>query len=59
MLERIHLTVVREIDRKGSMTAAAASLFLTQSALSHTVRKIEEQLGTQARYAGRSVLRGA
>ena len=46
MLERIHLTVVREIDRKGSMTAAAASLFLTQSALSHTVRKIEEQLGT-------------
>lgn len=46
MLERIHLTVVRETDRKGSMTAAAASLFLTQSALSHTIRKIEEQLGT-------------
>jgi LysR family transcriptional regulator for metE and metH len=46
MLERIHLAVVREIERRGSMTAAAETLFLTQSALSHTVRKIEQQLGT-------------
>ena len=29
-----------------SLTAAAHVLHLTQSALSHTVRKIEQQLGT-------------
>ncbi|MDB5989854.1 MAG: LysR family transcriptional regulator [Herbaspirillum sp.] len=46
MLERIHLSVIREIESKGSMTAAAEGLFLTQSALSHTVKKIEQQLGT-------------
>jgi LysR family transcriptional regulator for metE and metH len=46
MLERIHLTVIREVDRQGSLTAAADVLCLTQSALSHTVKKIEQQLGT-------------
>ncbi len=47
MLERIHLSIVQEVDKQGSLTAAASVLCLTQSALSHTVRKIEEQLGTQ------------
>jgi len=47
MLERIHLSIIQEVDRQGSLTAAASVLCLTQSALSHTVRKIEEQLGTQ------------
>jgi len=46
MLERIHLSVIREVDRQGSLTAAAEVLCLTQSALSHTVKKIEQQLGT-------------
>jgi LysR family transcriptional regulator for metE and metH len=46
MLERIHLTIIREVERRGSLTAAAEALFLTQSALSHTIRKIEQQLGT-------------
>ncbi|MFC5431190.1 LysR family transcriptional regulator [Paraburkholderia denitrificans] len=46
MLERIHLVIVREVARQGSLTAAASTLFLTQSALSHTVKKIEQQLGT-------------
>lgn len=46
MLERIHLAVIREVDRQGSLTAAADVLCLTQSALSHTVKKIEQQLGT-------------
>jgi LysR family transcriptional regulator for metE and metH len=46
MLERIHLAVIREVDRKGSLTAAADVLCLTQSALSHTIKKIEQQLGT-------------
>ena len=46
MLERIHLIIIREVDRLGSLTAAAGALHLTQSALSHTVKKIEQQLGT-------------
>jgi LysR family transcriptional regulator for metE and metH len=46
MLERIHLTILREVDRQGSLTAAAEVLCLTQSALSHSMRKLEEQLGT-------------
>lgn len=44
-LDRIHLQIVREVDRQGSMTAAAASLHLTQSALSHAMRKLEAALG--------------
>ncbi|MEH6433673.1 LysR family transcriptional regulator [Massilia sp. DD77] len=47
MLERIHLSIIREVDRRGSLTAAAEVLCLTQSALSHTIRKLEQQLGTQ------------
>ncbi|KAK48695.1 LysR family transcriptional regulator [Caballeronia jiangsuensis] len=46
MLERSHLMVVREVEKQGSLTAAADVLNLTQSALSHTVRKLEQQLGT-------------
>ena len=46
MLERIHLAIIREVDRQGSLTAAADILCLTQSALSHTVKKMEQQLGT-------------
>ena len=46
MLERIHLAIVQEVDRHGSLTAAADVLCLTQSALSHSMRKLEEQLGT-------------
>lgn len=46
MLERIHLSIIREVERTGSLTAAAGVLCLTQSALSHTVKKIELQLGT-------------
>jgi LysR family transcriptional regulator, regulator for metE and metH len=46
MLERIHLAVIREVDRQGSLTAAADVLCLTQSALSHTIKKLESQLGT-------------
>jgi LysR family transcriptional regulator for metE and metH len=46
MLERIHLAIIREVERTGSLTAAAEALFLTQPALSHAVKKIEQQLGT-------------
>ena len=46
MLERIHLAIVQQVDKLGSMTAAAEALHLTQSAISHSVKKLEEQLGT-------------
>lgn len=46
MIERIHLTVVREVEKQGSLTAAADKLCLTQSALSHSMKKLEQQLGT-------------
>jgi len=47
MLERIHLAVMQEVARRGSLTAAAEHLFLTQSALSHTMKKLEQQLGVE------------
>jgi len=46
MLERIHLAIVRAVHQHGSLTAAADVLCLTQSALSHTIKKLEQQLGT-------------
>lgn len=46
-LERIHLAVMQEVERCGSLTAAAQRLFLTQSALSHSMRKLENQLGVE------------
>jgi LysR family transcriptional regulator for metE and metH len=45
MIDRQHLTILREIARQGGVTAAADRLCLTQSALSHAVRRLEEQLG--------------
>lgn len=45
ILERIHLAVVKEVDQRGSLSAAADSLFVTQSALSHAMKKLEQQLG--------------
>jgi LysR family transcriptional regulator for metE and metH len=45
-LDRHHLSIIREVDRQGSLTAAAGVLCLSQSALSHTMRKLEQQLGT-------------
>lgn len=46
MLERIHLAVVQEVERQSSLTAAAEVLHVTQSALSHSMKKLEQQLGT-------------
>ena len=46
MLERIHLSIVQQVEKQGSLTAAAGVLHLTQSALSHSMKKLEQQLGT-------------
>jgi LysR family transcriptional regulator for metE and metH len=45
ILERIHLAVMQEVERRGSLTAAAEHLSLTQSALSHAMKKLERQIG--------------
>ncbi|MBS0355882.1 MAG: LysR family transcriptional regulator [Proteobacteria bacterium] len=46
MLDRIHLAIIAEVERRGSLTAAADVLCVTQSALSHSIKKLEQQLGT-------------
>lgn len=46
MLDRIHLSIIQEVDKQGTLTAAADVLCLTQSALSHSIKKLEAQLGT-------------
>lgn len=45
-LERSHLSLLRAVHQQGSLTGAARQLGLTQSALSHAVRKLEQQLET-------------
>lgn len=47
LIERAHLEILREVDRRGTLTAAAESLHLTQSALSHTMAKLERLSGVQ------------
>lgn len=44
MIERQHLMLVKAIDTCGSATKAASTLFLTQSAVSHAMKKLEQQL---------------
>ncbi len=47
MLERHHLAIIREVSRQGTLTEAANRLCLTQSALSHAVKKLEQAIGTR------------
>lgn len=47
ILERIHLTIVQQVEQCGSLTAAADKMNLTQSALSHTMKKLEQAMGAQ------------
>lgn len=42
----MHLAIVQEVEKQGSLTAAADVLCVTQSALSHSMKKLEQQLGT-------------
>lgn len=47
MLDRQHLAILREVDRLGSLTAAAERMNVTQPALSHLIRKLEERHGVK------------
>jgi len=45
MLERHHFAIIQAVHTCGSLTAAADGLHLTQSALSHAIKKLEQQAG--------------
>jgi len=46
-MEIRHLRLVRTLAAEGTLTAAGKKLFLSQSALSHQLREIEDELGIQ------------
>jgi len=46
MLERMHLEILTAIKEYSTLTKAADSLHLSQSALSHSIKKLEGQIGT-------------
>lgn len=45
MIERTHLAIIEALDRTGSLTGAARELNLTQSALTHSIKKLESLTG--------------
>ena len=47
MIERTHLEILQQVDQLGTLTEAADKLCLTQSALSHAIKKLEGQLKTK------------
>ncbi|ARO15964.1 LysR family transcriptional regulator (plasmid) [Ketogulonicigenium robustum] len=47
MIDIQPLAILREIDRTGSLTLAAEKLFLTQSAVSHAMRRFEDRYGVK------------
>lgn len=47
MIERMHLAIIQQVEKQGSLTAASEVLHVTQSALSHSMKKLEQQLGIE------------
>lgn len=45
MIEHSHLKIIQALDTNGTLTEAANSLCLSQSALSHQIRYLEKKLG--------------
>jgi len=46
-MELRHLVMIREVARFGNLTKASEQLYLSQSALSHQLKEIENYFGTQ------------
>lgn len=46
MIERSHLAILSALNNEGSLALAADSLHLTQSALTHAIRKLEKRFNT-------------
>jgi LysR family transcriptional regulator for metE and metH len=46
-MELIHLRILLALKAKGSLVAASKELFLTQSALSHQIKSLEQRLGVK------------
>lgn len=46
-MEVRHLKLIKEVAEKGSLSKAKDNLFLSQSALSHQLKEVENQLGAQ------------
>lgn len=46
MLERFHLEILAAIKEHGTLTQAAEAMNLSQSALSHSIKKLEGQINT-------------
>jgi len=44
-MELIHLRILLALKQRGTLSAAAATLHLTQSALSHQIKNLEQRLG--------------
>lgn len=47
MLDRFHLRLLLAVEKHGTLTQAADILNLSQSALSHSIRKLENNLGVR------------
>ncbi|MCY7294541.1 LysR family transcriptional regulator [Alteromonas sp. a30] len=47
MLDRHHLAIIQNVVKTGTVTEAANSLCLSQSAISHSIRKLENHLGVK------------
>lgn len=45
MIERLHLEIIYMLDKEGSLTRAADRLALTQPALTHSIKKLENRIG--------------
>lgn len=47
MVERIHLEIISVLEREGSLTRAGEVLGLSQSALTHSIKKLEDLSGSR------------
>ncbi|MCG8079664.1 MAG: LysR family transcriptional regulator, partial [Candidatus Thiodiazotropha taylori] len=47
MIELTHLRIVAALQQHGTLTKAANALCLSQSALSHQIRYLEQKLGVE------------